>query len=105
SPRPGGPMSNSLSIATVTAALKALLLKEVPKVDTPHSDLDVTTIPLDKARDGMTKSQLNLDLYHVAVNPAWRNQDPPTSKPGEKAFPALPLTLHYLLTAWGRGDK
>lgn len=98
-------MSNSLSIAVVTATLKALLLKETPKVDIALSDLEVTTMPLDKAREGISKCQLNLDLYQVAVNPAWRNLDPPTARPGERAFPALPLTLHYLLTAWGRGDK
>jgi hypothetical protein len=98
-------MSNSLSIAAVTAAIKSLLLREVPKVDTALSDLEVTTMPLDKAREGVTKTQLNVDLYHVAVNAARRNQEPPTARPGEKAYPALPLTLHFLLTAWGRTDR
>jgi hypothetical protein len=98
-------MSNSLAIAATTATLRNLLQTQVPLIDTSLSDLDVTTQPLDLARKHVTKSQLNLFLYQTVINAGWRNmQMPGQLRPGESGMPPLPINLHYLITAYGRGE-
>ncbi|HBB87633.1 MAG TPA: DUF4255 domain-containing protein [Blastocatellia bacterium] len=87
-------MSNQLAIAAVTATLRSLLVRGV-------GIPDVTARPLDNARRSVTGHQLNLFLYQVLPDAAFRNQDLPRQiKPGETGFPALPLMLSYLLTAY-----
>jgi hypothetical protein len=62
----------------------------------------VTVGPPDKARGPRKDSQLNLFLYQVVPDAAWRNRDfPRQAKPGEIAPPFLALRLGYLLTAFG----
>jgi len=99
-------MSNALAIAAVTTTLRHLLFTQVKQLDGSLSDLDVTTQPPDLARGSITTSQLNLFLYQTVINSAWRNQDMPRQvRPGETAAPPLPLNLHYLITAYGRGTN
>lgn len=99
-------MSNSLAIAATTAALRNLLLAQAPVLDSELSDLEVTAQPLDLARKGITKSQVNLFLYQTVFNSAWRNLDMPRQvRPGEVGAPPLALNLHYLVTAYGRGEN
>ena len=99
-------MSNTLAIAATTATLRNLLLGQVPSLDSDLADLEVTTQPPDLARKGVTKAQLNLFLYQTVVNAAWRNLDMPRQvRPGETAAPPLALNLHYMITAYGRGDS
>jgi hypothetical protein len=99
-------MSNSLAIAATTLTLHHLLLTRIPALDPELADLEVTAQPPDLARKGITKSQLNLFLYQTVVNAAWRNHDMPRQlRPGETGQPPLALNLHYLLTAYGRGDS
>lgn len=99
-------MSNALSIAATTATIRNLLLVQLPLIDPELADLEVTTQPPDLARKGIVKSQLNLFLYQTAVNAAWRNHDQPRQvRPGETGMPPLALDLHYLLTAYGRGES
>jgi hypothetical protein len=99
-------MSNPLAIAAVTATLRHLLGTQAPLIDTELADLEVTTQPLDLARKGVTKAQLNVFLYQTMVNAAWRNHDlPGRVRPGETGAPPLALNLHYLITAYGRGDS
>jgi hypothetical protein len=99
-------VSNALAVAATTATLRNLLLAQVPLLDSSLSDLEVTTQPLDLARKGITKAQLNLFLYQTQTNAGWRNLDMPRQvRPGEKGAPALALNLHYLMTAYGRGDS
>ena len=87
-------MSNQLAIAAVTATLRSLLVRGV-------GIPEVTARPLDNARRSATGHQLNLFLYQVLPDAALRNQDMPRqTKPGEKAYPPLPLMLYYLLTAY-----
>ena len=98
-------MSNSLAIAATTATIRNLLLTQMSQRDSDLSDLQVTTQPPDLARKGITTSQLNLFLYVTMINGAWRNMDMPRQvRPGEVASPPLALNLHYLITAYGRGD-
>jgi len=99
-------MSNALAVAATTATLRKLLLTQVPKLDSDLSDLEVTTQPLDVARKGITKAQLNLFLYQTMTNAGWRNLDMPRQvRQGETGVPALALNLHYLLTTYGRGES
>lgn len=95
-------MSNALAIAAVTATVRNLLFRGIN--DTVPG-ADVSTRPPDKARDGIRDPQLNLFLYHAAIDPAWRNMDMPDRvRPGEAGHPPLPLNLHYLITAFGEDN-
>ena len=99
-------MSNVLAIAATTRTLRNLLLAQMPSLDAELGDLEVTLQPPDLARKGISKTQLNLFLYQVVSNAAWRNLDMPgRTRAGESAPPALALNLHYLITAWGRGEN
>jgi hypothetical protein len=99
-------MSNALAIAACTATLRNLLLTEIPALDADLSDLEVTTQPLDLARKNVTKAQLNVFLFQTVINGAWRNLDMPRQvRPGETGAPPLALNLHYLFTAYGRGES
>jgi Pvc16 N-terminal domain len=95
-------VSDPLAIAAVTATLRDILIKGFAG-DGDVSDLVFTTQPPDKARTGTT-NQLNLFLYQTTPNAAWQNQPMPHLKQGETGLPPLALDLHYLLTAYGRGD-
>lgn len=100
-------MSSSLAIAAVTAALRNLLLAQVPRRDSSLQDLEVSTQPLDLVRKGANRpAQLNLYLYQTVPNPGWSNMDMPRQvRPGEVGSPPLALNLRYLLTAYGRGES
>lgn len=99
-------MSNVLAIAATTRTLRNLLLAQMPALDAELSDLEVTLQPPDVARKGISKAQLNLFLYQVVTNATWRNLDlPGRVRPGETAPPPLALNLHYVLTAFGRGEN
>lgn len=99
-------MSNVLAIAATTRTLRSLLLTQMPVLDAELSDLEVTLQPPDVARKGISKAQLNLFLFQVVTNAAWSNRDMPGQvHPGETAAPPLALNLHYVITAWGRGDN
>jgi hypothetical protein len=95
-------MSNSLAIAAVTQTLRDLLFTGV---NAAVGGTEVTTRPPDLARDGNTINQINLFLYLTTIDAAWRNMDMPDRvHPGETGFPPLPLTLHYMVTAYGKDD-
>ena len=95
-------MSNANAIAAVTATLQAILGTEIT-ADPDLNDTTVTALPLDKARGTITTNQLNLFLYQVLPNAAWRNMDMPTRvRPGETGMSPMALDLHYLITAFGR---
>lgn len=97
-------MSNAQAIASVTATLQSILQSGVT-AQSDLSDAQVTILPLDKARGTNTFNQLNLFLYMVVRNAAWVSADMPRQvQPGEMAFAPLPLTLYYLITAFGRDD-
>jgi hypothetical protein len=97
-------MSNATAVAAVTLTLQSILGNGVT-ADTDLTDTTVSTLPPDKARGNNNANQLNLFLYQVLPNAAWRNLTMPRQlAPGESGQPPLPLTLHYLLTAFGRDN-
>jgi Pvc16 N-terminal domain len=94
-------VSNSLAIAAVTATLRNLLFTGV---NAALAGTDVTARPPDRARTNGEGNQVNLFLYQTSLDPAWRNQDMPNVARGENGHPPLPLTLYYLVTAYGDND-
>jgi hypothetical protein len=92
-------MSDS-AVATVTKALCRLLLDESQRSRDHVPGTRVTTLPLDKAQDEQG-NRLNLFLYQVTVNGAWRNLDPPAwQRAGGQGSPPLAVDLFYLVTAY-----
>jgi hypothetical protein len=95
-------MSNRLAIAAVTLTLRNLIQREVQQI---LGGARVTTVPLDRARDGNNDvDQVNLFLYQTAPNPALRNRGAQGRPPraGEELWLSpLALNLHYLVTAYG----
>jgi hypothetical protein len=93
-------MSNFLAIATVTAALSQTLRAAV-ETDVPGAS--VTTLRPDAAGNGIPATRVNLYLYQVSPNPAWRNTDLPTrNSDGQlRQRPQVALDLHYLLNFYG----
>jgi hypothetical protein len=94
-------MSNALAIAALTATLRHLLDRGL-NADLPGTL--VTTRPPDKARLAGTGNQVNLFLYQVLPNAAWRNLDPRQLETGEAGQPPLALNLYYLLSAYGQNE-
>lgn len=100
-------MSNPLAIAATTMTLQAILQSGIlsDPDDTDLTDTTVTILPPDKARGNGNANQLNLFLYQILPNAAWRNMNIPTQvAQGETGSPPLALTLHYLLTAFGKDN-
>jgi hypothetical protein len=97
-------MSNNAAIAAVTATLTNMI-QAVVAADAVVSSGTVTARPPDLARQGAPVNQINLFLYRTTIDPAWRNQDPPTIRPGEIGQPPLPLVLSYLITAYGEDNN
>ncbi len=100
-------MSSPLAIAGVTAVLKDLLNDGLIGSDLA-AQVKVTAKPpiRDPKEATNEESQLNLFLYHVSMNPGWRNSGLPSVDPaGERVGnPPLALDLHYLLTAYDARD-
>jgi hypothetical protein len=98
-------MSSPAAIAAVTSTLYNLLDKGVGS-DHTIGTCAVTTDPLDTARGARTDNQVNLFLYQLLANGAWRNMDMPRQvHPGETGQPPLALNLYYLITAFGAQDS
>lgn len=97
-------MSNAQAVAAITVTLQSILGTGVT-TDPDLTDTTVTVLPLDKARGSNTANQLNLFLYQIMPNAAWRNMNIPTQVgPLETGNPPLALSLYYLLTAFGRDN-
>lgn len=92
-------MSNFLAIATVTAALQDMLAPAVQQ-DVPGAL--VTTERPDRLND-QPVARLNIFLYEVSPNAAWRNSDMPARRPGGEAMqrPCAALDLAFLLSCYG----
>ncbi len=105
-------MSNSRAIAAVTATIRSLIergfetARDPLNADPILQGTAVTMQPPDEARAGTPpERQLNLYLYQVMPNGAYRNADVPRQlRPGETGQPPLALNLYYLLTAYAVDD-
>lgn len=93
-------MSNSLAIATVTAALAAQVQKAIQQA---VGGAEVVIGRPQNTLPGNTQHWVNLCLYQVMPNAALRNTDLPTRNPAGKITqrPQVALDLHYLLAFYG----
>jgi hypothetical protein len=99
-------MSNALAIAAVTATLRTILFDALNNDPDMPPNPDVTVQPPDKAHEDQRIHFVNLFLYQVLPNAAWRNMDiPQRVKPGETGMPPLALNLYYMLTAYSQDDN
>lgn len=99
-------MSNVLAIAAVTQLLKDLLNDTLVNGDVSQvlgADFTVTALPPDRIVSDSNEqpAQLNLFLYRLSQNQAYRNTDLPTRDAAGRITqrPRLALDLHYMLTA------
>lgn len=92
-------MSNYLAISTVTAALYTLLTDAARVVP----GTQVTTVRPDGATTGTRPAEINIFLYQVEPNGAYRNADLPTRRSNGDLMqvPQAALDLHYLLSFYG----
>jgi hypothetical protein len=98
-------VSNYLAVAAVTASLKRVLDEALTAgVPGAVADATVTTSRPETAANGAAdRKGVNVYLYQVTPNPAWRNADLPTRR-GDGSLiqrPQAALDLHYLLTFYG----
>ncbi len=93
-------MSNYLAVATVTATLQRTLAATLPGDVTAATATAVR--PTEKG-DGLPSAGVNVYLYQVTPNTAWRNSDLPArdGRGGVVQRPRIALDLHYLLTFHG----
>ena len=93
-------MSNHLAIATVTAGFAELLL---PALRRAVMDAKVTTRRPDAPVGLSPEPRVNLYLYSVTPNAAWRNADVPLRRAdgGLMQRAQTGLDLQYLLTFYG----
>lgn len=97
-------MSNYQAIATVTAVLRRNLQAAID-VDVPGAK--VGTGRPEGAQNGTPEAGVNLFLYQVAPNAAWRNADLPARRADGslQRRPQAALDLHYLLSFYGDEPK
>lgn len=105
-------MSNELAITAVTIALRNYLTESLKVPPVPGSlgiskSFNITTLPLHRVREKFTiENVVNLLLYRVEVNAAWRNQSlPGKTRSGESGTPPLALDLDFLITVYGEEDR
>jgi len=94
-------MSNVLAIAAVTESLVNLLTNAIDAAQVNNAS--VSNVTPDKL-DLVANPGINVFLYQVTPNIAWRNSDLPT-RAADGSFlkkPLAALDLHYLLTFYGQ---
>lgn len=93
-------MSNALAIATVTEVLKQVLAQPA---DAAVAGATVSGVRPSTGTSGLTQKGINLFLYQVSANAAWRNADLPTrdSAGRLRQRPQAALDLHYLFSFYG----
>ena len=96
-------MSNHNAIATVTATLWQLLQDAV---STDVVGAGASFLTPDGPATGVADPGVNIFLYQVVPNAAWRNRDLPTRDDSSRllARPRAALDLHYLFTFYGRDE-
>jgi hypothetical protein len=97
-------MSNFRAIASVTATLQYLLQQAI-NADVPGAM--ATIVRPDEGAAGLPDIGVNVFLYQVAPNGAFRNEDLPTRSAdgGRIQRSRVGVDLHYLLTFYGSDTK
>ncbi len=94
-------MSNYLSVATVTATLRQIVLQALQSVPRVSGDVQVRTGRPENPSPGFVGA--NLYLYRITPNEALRHRDaPPKRAPGaSRKGPVTALDLYYVLSFYG----
>jgi hypothetical protein len=99
-------MSNYLAIATATAALSEILLRPVQDAVGSSATIEFKRPPAaaNEAKEG--HPHVNVYLYQVTPNAAFRNVDVPTRRADGALVrrPVAALDLHYLFTFHGKDE-
>ena len=101
-------MSNYLAIATVTEAIRQMLDRAIkPDFTESLNEAQATAVRPNAGAAGLPKLGVNLYLYQVTPNAAFRNADLPTRR-GDGTVsqsPRAALDLHYLFSFYGEESK
>jgi len=92
-------MARYQSIAAAGEAILGLLRDSRPRPEYESARFDL--FQLKDFQAGMDEG-LSLYLYRIGVNGSRRNLPPTLGLDGKRYRPALPLDLHFLLTAWAK---
>jgi hypothetical protein len=97
-------VSNFLAIAAATSTLRQIL-QDAASEDV--SGAEVKMVQPNAPASELPKLGVNLYLYQVTPNAAWRNADVPTRSPNGRLVqrPRVALDLHYLLSFYGDDAK
>jgi len=93
-------MSNYLAIATVTATLQRVIQDNI---QTKLQAAKVTTVRPGEVGSATPESGVNLYLYDISNNPAWRHASDSSIRrsKGEQVKPRVGIDLSYLLSFYG----
>ncbi len=94
-------MSNFRASATVTATLALEVLQNAATTAVPGATVTMTRP--DAVGNSTAVPRVNIYLYQISPNAAWRNRDLPTRDSAGQLVqrPRLAVDLHYLLTFYG----
>ncbi len=101
-------MSNFLSIATVTEAIRQMLDQAIkPDFTEALNEAKASAVRPNTGASGLPVLGVNLYLYQVSHNAAFRNADLPTRRVDGSAqqTPRAALDLHYLFSFYGEEAK
>lgn len=101
-------MSNYLAIATVTEAVRQMLERAIkPDFTEALNEATATAVRPNSGAAGLPKLGVNLCLYQVSHNAAFRNADLPTRRSDGtvQQTPRAALDLHYLFSFYGEESK
>jgi hypothetical protein len=92
-------MAKPQAIAATGQAILGLLADACPKPEFSAASFELYQVsnfqtPMEEG--------ISLYLYRIAPNRSGQNVPPSVGPNGERYRPALPLDLHYVLTAWAR---
>jgi hypothetical protein len=99
-------MSDARAIEGVTQTLLQVIDDAVNKgAQSYGGGVKVIAQPPHEVQTDIEPLQVNLFLYRTEIAAGLRNEDPLGITPGETGQPALPLSLHYLITPYVQGGK
>src|SRR6266487_1097414 len=98
-------MSNYLAVATATETLRTLL-SNIAGQDVPGVQVKTTRPDLLFSNDTAT-TEINIYLYQVTPNAAYRNSDLPTRRADGTVLqrPIAALDLHYMISFYGNENE
>lgn len=98
-------MTDSLSIASVTATFQFLVESAIHA--SPNTVANATVTTLVPGSTGLPSAGVNVFLYHLAPNASLRNFDAPTrtSRGQLRQRPCVGLDLFYLLSFYGEANR